>query len=155
MGEFLLKYRNFSKFSAPAAPKIGHWTQFFPKISKRSHFSAPSAPKKWSPNGQSHLPFGGSPPNAIPGVVLWVKKPILCCWDPPGVVPPQIPLVHIIQSFQTTICVKQSMQQRRTTHKILWGLNIPNFRKICKVAYLSPRKCLFRLLASKVLGWRL
>ena len=32
-GDFSLKYRKFSKFSAPAAPKIGHWTQFFPKIS--------------------------------------------------------------------------------------------------------------------------
>ena len=57
LGDFSLKCRNFLKFSAPAAPKIGHWTQFFPKISKSSYFSAPSAPKKWSPNGQSHPPM--------------------------------------------------------------------------------------------------
>ena len=41
LGDFSLKYQNFTKFSAPAAQKSGHWTQFFPKFSKSSHFSAP------------------------------------------------------------------------------------------------------------------
>ena len=31
LGDFSIEYRNFSKFSEPAAPKMCHLTQFFPK----------------------------------------------------------------------------------------------------------------------------
>ena len=48
--DFLLRYRNFSKFSAPMAPKMCHLTQFFQKLSKSSHFLASSAPKNVSLN---------------------------------------------------------------------------------------------------------
>ena len=36
LNDFSLKYQNLSKFSAPAAPKSGQWTQSFPKIFKSS-----------------------------------------------------------------------------------------------------------------------
>ena len=39
---------NFSKFQAPAAPKLCHLIQFFPKIFKNSHFSPLSTPKNVS-----------------------------------------------------------------------------------------------------------
>ena len=81
LDDFSLKYGNLSKFLAPVAPKIGHWTQFFPKIFKSSPFSAPSAPKKWSPNGQSHPPpfLGGSPPQCD-SWWQWYSKIIKTFW---------------------------------------------------------------------------
>ena len=38
IGQVLLKYGNFNKFSAPAAPKVRRLSQFFPKFSKSSNF---------------------------------------------------------------------------------------------------------------------
>ena len=54
--DFSPKYRNFSKFSAPAGHKIGHLTQFFPKFFKSSHFS------------QSHPSNSNTPPPVAIGL---------------------------------------------------------------------------------------
>ena len=63
-----------SKFSAPAAPKIGHLTQLFLKISKNSHFSSPSSPKKWSPNRQNHPLFLRGSPLPIRALVITLHE---------------------------------------------------------------------------------
>ena len=71
--EYTLKYRNLSKLSAPATPKYGHWTQFFPKLFKSSHFSAPTGPKSGHWTAKITLPpFGGSP--AMRSLIYSLKR---------------------------------------------------------------------------------
>ena len=62
LGSFSLKYRNLSKVSMPAAPKMCHVIQLYPKKFQNSHFSAPSAPKNVSLNAKFGPPFGRCPP---------------------------------------------------------------------------------------------
>ena len=72
LGDFSLKYRNFSNFLATVAPKICHLTQIFPKSFKSPHFSTPSAPKNVSLYSKSHLlPFWVVTPS-IWSLVFWV-----------------------------------------------------------------------------------
>ena len=57
MGEFLLNHPNFQKISAPAAPKIGHFSPFF------QFFGA----EKLVTLGQNWAPFWPlAPPNSSP-----------------------------------------------------------------------------------------
>ena len=68
LGDFSLKYRNFSKILAPAAPKMCHLTQFFPKkFQKFPFFGAFGAEKCVTehPNWPPLLAIG--PLNCIPG----------------------------------------------------------------------------------------
>ena len=60
LGDFSLKYRNFSKFSAPAAPKMCHLTQFFPKFFQKFPFFGAFGVKK-SVTEQQNCPLDRRP----------------------------------------------------------------------------------------------
>ena len=57
LGDFSIKYRNFSKFSAPAAPKMCHLTQFFPKNFQKFQFFGAFGAEKCVTERQNWPPF--------------------------------------------------------------------------------------------------
>ena len=83
LGDFSLKYQNFSKFSAPAAQKSGHWTQFFPKFSQSSDFRRLRCRKSghWTAK-VTHFLRGHPPPYSSPDSHPKPKKAVFSTQSP-------------------------------------------------------------------------
>ena len=70
LGNFSLKYRNFSKFSAPAAPKTCHLTQFCPKIFQNFPFICSFCTEKCVTERQIAPPPFDRWPTPIPSLII-------------------------------------------------------------------------------------